>query len=169
MFFPDYTIAVQKQHNSFLVVNRCLRELGLAYSLLFPARLRVVAAGTMHFFATPEEAWHWIESRDGGAAHPTWSGLPGGGGSWQSQGGQRRMKTHPGVGPPAVPDLEQRIWERRNAVQRAAALSSVGCCSSPGTPGSVSSDGESSVVTWPSFQSPLDRPDITPQTSDTII
>ncbi|KAJ1169838.1 hypothetical protein NDU88_001726 [Pleurodeles waltl] len=58
MFLPDYTIAVQQQCNNFLAVKRHLREMGFAYSLLFPARLRVVDAGTMHFLTTPEEAWH---------------------------------------------------------------------------------------------------------------
>ncbi|KAJ1160868.1 hypothetical protein NDU88_001358 [Pleurodeles waltl] len=59
------------------------------------------------------------------------------------------MKTCPSVGPPAIRDLEQRIQERRSAVQQVAALSSAGRCSSLGTLGSLSSDGESSVVTWP--------------------
>ncbi|KAJ1164016.1 hypothetical protein NDU88_004463 [Pleurodeles waltl] len=62
MFFPNYMIAVQR--NNFLAVKRRLRDLGFAYSLLFPARLRVVAAYTTHFFTTPEEAWHWTESSD---------------------------------------------------------------------------------------------------------
>ncbi|KAJ1144982.1 hypothetical protein NDU88_011274 [Pleurodeles waltl] len=53
MFFPDYTVAVQKQHNNFLAVKRHRRELGLTYSLLFLARLRVVADGAAYFFSTP--------------------------------------------------------------------------------------------------------------------
>ncbi|KAJ1208427.1 hypothetical protein NDU88_003813 [Pleurodeles waltl] len=69
MFFPEYTLVVQRQRNSFLSANQRLQELGLAYYLLFPAKLCVVAAGTMHFFATPEEAWHWIENPDGRTAH----------------------------------------------------------------------------------------------------
>ncbi|KAJ1135334.1 hypothetical protein NDU88_001774 [Pleurodeles waltl] len=77
------------------------------------------------------------------------SGQPGGIDVRRNRGGRRRMKVRPGVGPPAVPDLEQRIQERRSAVQQALALSGAVRCSSTGSPGSVSSDGESSVVTWP--------------------
>ncbi|KAJ1186727.1 hypothetical protein NDU88_003508 [Pleurodeles waltl] len=64
MFFPDYTIAVQKQHYNFLAVKQRLHEMEFTYSLLFPAKLCVVATDTKHFFTTPEEAWHWIEGSD---------------------------------------------------------------------------------------------------------
>ncbi|KAJ1193803.1 hypothetical protein NDU88_003099 [Pleurodeles waltl] len=116
MFFPDYTIAAQKQCNNFLAVKRRLRDLGLMYSLLFPARLCVVAAGTTHFFAMPEEAWHWIEDPSGGPGRSGWFGLPGSSGSRQSQKGLCKRRTSPGVSLTAVPDLEQRIQEQRNAV-----------------------------------------------------
>ncbi|KAJ1175869.1 hypothetical protein NDU88_001154 [Pleurodeles waltl] len=77
MFFPDYTIAVQKQLNGFLAVKQHLREMGFAYSLLFPAKLLVVAADSRHFFTSPEEAWGWIESYDNCATRPLWLELPG--------------------------------------------------------------------------------------------
>ena len=35
MLFPDYTLAVQHQHATYLIVKKRLRELGLKYSL-FP-------------------------------------------------------------------------------------------------------------------------------------
>ncbi|KAJ1197646.1 hypothetical protein NDU88_001502 [Pleurodeles waltl] len=70
MFFPDYMIAVQKQCNSFLVVKRRLHEMEFTYSLLFPAKLCVVAADSTHFFNTPEETWRWIESSDNCSARP---------------------------------------------------------------------------------------------------
>ncbi|KAJ1202299.1 hypothetical protein NDU88_006099 [Pleurodeles waltl] len=57
MFFPDYTIAVQRQRNSFLAVKWNLREMRFTYSLLFPEKLLVVATDSTHFFTTPEEAW----------------------------------------------------------------------------------------------------------------
>ncbi|KAJ1173765.1 hypothetical protein NDU88_005591 [Pleurodeles waltl] len=41
---------------------------------------------------------------------------------------------------PAVPDLEQKIQDRRSALQQAAALSSAGRCSSPIVPDSPYSD-----------------------------
>ncbi|KAJ1210813.1 hypothetical protein NDU88_006175 [Pleurodeles waltl] len=95
--------------------------------------------------------------------------LPVSGESRQSQKGQRKRRTSPGVSLTAVPELEHRIQERRNAVRRAAVLSGAGRGSSPDAPGSMSLDGESSVVSWPSVQRPHDPPDITPQMSDTII
>ncbi|KAJ1197116.1 hypothetical protein NDU88_000978 [Pleurodeles waltl] len=62
--------------------------------------------------------------------------------------------------------------ENSGAVQCCAASGGTlwpGQCSSLGIRGSVSSDGERSVVTWPSVQDAHDPPDITLQTSDTII
>ena len=59
----DYTLAVQHQRSTFLLIKNILRELGLKYSLLFPARLRVVQNGKVHFFDAPADAWTWIEER----------------------------------------------------------------------------------------------------------
>ncbi|KAJ1191804.1 hypothetical protein NDU88_001119 [Pleurodeles waltl] len=46
-----------------------LKEIRSLAEVRVDTRLRVVADGTMHFFATPEEAWHWTENPDSGAAH----------------------------------------------------------------------------------------------------
>lgn len=62
MFFPDYTLHVQKQRHSFLAVKKHLRQYDLNYSLLFQARLRVAANGKAHFFHTPEEAEEWTDT-----------------------------------------------------------------------------------------------------------
>ncbi|KAJ1096397.1 hypothetical protein NDU88_001539 [Pleurodeles waltl] len=72
------------------------------------------------------------------------------------------MKTCRGRDLPVVPDLEQRLQERRSALQRAAVPSGVGRCSGPDAPDSPSSDGESSVATWPSVHSSHAPPEITP-------
>ncbi|KAJ1113386.1 hypothetical protein NDU88_001632 [Pleurodeles waltl] len=79
------------------------------------------------------------------------------------------MKTCGGGDLPMVPDLEQRIQEQRSALQRAAVLSGMGRCSGSDAPDSQSSDGESSVATWPSVHSLHVPPDKTPQTSDNFI
>ncbi|KAJ1162936.1 hypothetical protein NDU88_003400 [Pleurodeles waltl] len=39
-----------------------MREAGIQYSLLFPARLRVILEGHTTFLQTPEEAWKWLET-----------------------------------------------------------------------------------------------------------
>ena len=62
-FFPDFTLQVQKQRRDFFQVKRLLREQGLKYAMLFPAKLRVAAGDKTNFFATPEEAWDWVKSR----------------------------------------------------------------------------------------------------------
>ncbi|KAJ1083279.1 hypothetical protein NDU88_003438 [Pleurodeles waltl] len=63
--FPDFTIEVQNKRTSFMAVKRALREEGIHYyySLLFPARLRVISEGQTVFFQTPDEAWGWLEAR----------------------------------------------------------------------------------------------------------
>lgn len=50
MFFPDYARAVQRQRATFLDVKRRLRMEGIQYSLLFPARLKVIHAESTIFF-----------------------------------------------------------------------------------------------------------------------
>lgn len=60
-FFPDFTLKVPKQRQSFLEVKRALQDKELKYSMLFPASLRVESGGKAWFFATPEEAWEWLD------------------------------------------------------------------------------------------------------------
>ncbi|KAJ1173909.1 hypothetical protein NDU88_005733 [Pleurodeles waltl] len=66
-FSPDYTREVQLQRKSFMGVKRKLKELGYTYMLLFPAKLKVLHAGSSHSFQTPEAVWDWLElgSSDG--------------------------------------------------------------------------------------------------------
>ncbi|KAJ1106896.1 hypothetical protein NDU88_004294 [Pleurodeles waltl] len=52
MLFPDHTVVIQKQRSSFLSKTCRLIELGLRYSLLFPAPLRVISEESTHFFTT---------------------------------------------------------------------------------------------------------------------
>ncbi|KAJ1153932.1 hypothetical protein NDU88_006690 [Pleurodeles waltl] len=143
--------------------------MGFAYSLLFPARLRVVATDTTLFFTTPEEAWHWLESPNNGATRLVRSEPTKEDNIRQNRRGQHRMKARMDRDLPAVPNCEQRIQERYSALQQAAALSSVERYSSLDVPVYLSSDVESSFVTWPFVQSSHVPPDITPETSDNII
>ena len=63
-FFPDFTLRVQKQRRDFLAVKKRMRDQGLKYSMLFPARLRVITNNKTLFFDAPEEAWDWMERRE---------------------------------------------------------------------------------------------------------
>ncbi|KAJ1216326.1 hypothetical protein NDU88_003929 [Pleurodeles waltl] len=55
-FFPNFTLKVQRQRQSFLEVKRALRGRELMYMMLFPARLRLIVDCKTWHFATPEEA-----------------------------------------------------------------------------------------------------------------
>ena len=59
--FPDYTLSVQRQRTSFLAVKRELRESGIQYALMFPARLRIMVDGDSRFYTEPQAAWDWLE------------------------------------------------------------------------------------------------------------
>ena len=63
-FFPDFTLRVQNQRRDFLAVKKRMRDQGLKYSMLFPARLRVVTNNRTLFFDAPEEAWDWMDRRE---------------------------------------------------------------------------------------------------------
>ena len=107
MLFPDYTIAVQQQRATFVNVKHKLRDLGLKYALLFPARLRVILDNKSYFFTEPSDVWNWLEQKVDGAGPPAggenrWSVVP------------KKRKKHPQRGkrtarkskkPTMVPDL----------------------------------------------------------------
>lgn len=63
--YPDYTLEVQRHRSSFLEVKKALRKEGIQYSLLFPARLKLILDGTTLFFETPNEAWDWLDTYRG--------------------------------------------------------------------------------------------------------
>lgn len=62
MLFPDFSIETQKLRNSFDAVKAGLRSKGIKYSVLFPAKLRVIDGETVRFFTSPKEAAKWLET-----------------------------------------------------------------------------------------------------------
>lgn len=61
--YPDFSAATQKQRASFIHVKKRLRDLQLPYSMLYPAKLRVVDGGKVSFFNNPTKASRWLDSR----------------------------------------------------------------------------------------------------------
>lgn len=62
MMFPDYTVETQRQRRSFDGVKAALRAKGVAYSVLFPAKLRVIDGESVRIFTNPKEAGAWVET-----------------------------------------------------------------------------------------------------------
>lgn len=60
--YPDFSVATQKQQATFQQVKKHLRDLHIAYSMPYPAKLYVVDRGKAHFFTTPTEASKWLDS-----------------------------------------------------------------------------------------------------------
>lgn len=60
--FPDYSAATQKQRTAFAAVKRRLRDKQLSYSMLYPAKLRVISDGKAQFFLSPVEASRWLDT-----------------------------------------------------------------------------------------------------------
>lgn len=61
--YPDYSAALQKQRSSFLGIKRRLRDKGISYNMVFPAKLRVVDGDRIQIFDRPEGAIHWLETK----------------------------------------------------------------------------------------------------------
>ncbi|CAJ0925091.1 unnamed protein product [Ranitomeya imitator] len=61
--FPDFSMELQKQRARFMDVKKQLREENIVYSMLYPARLRIVYKGSSLFFTDPAEAIEWLRSR----------------------------------------------------------------------------------------------------------
>lgn len=62
--YPDFSAAVQKQRAKFTEVKRRMRAIPLVYSMLYPAKLRVVADGAVHFFDSPNMAVNWLDRHE---------------------------------------------------------------------------------------------------------
>lgn len=60
LFFPDYSVEVQKLRRSFDHVKASLRAWSIKYSILFPARLGVQDGETVRFFTSPRDATTWL-------------------------------------------------------------------------------------------------------------
>lgn len=60
-FYPDYTMAVQLARKEFNPAKQKLRELGVAYTMQYPAKLRVVQDGRTHFCTTPKAAMELVK------------------------------------------------------------------------------------------------------------
>lgn len=63
-FYLDFFAAVQKRRMQFQDVKRRLRSLQVPYSMLYPAKLRVVALGSTRFFELPKDAVNWLDSHE---------------------------------------------------------------------------------------------------------
>lgn len=62
--FPDFSAEVQRRRLQFFDVKKRLRVLQLPYSMLYPARLRVVAPNGSQFFESPKQAADWLDSHE---------------------------------------------------------------------------------------------------------
>lgn len=62
LLFPDYTMETQRQRRSFDAVKAALRKKGIKYSVLFPAKLRVIDGETARFFTSPKDASAWLDT-----------------------------------------------------------------------------------------------------------
>ncbi|KAJ1092215.1 hypothetical protein NDU88_005327 [Pleurodeles waltl] len=150
-------------------MNRKLRALNLSYSLLFPARLRVVDDSATHFFGTPEAVWDWLESTDLISQLDPDIDSPI---VWDLQSHEQRHGKKWVAASREVrhaPDLEQIVQERQNALQSAAAISVLSVASDVEAE-ITNSDGEDGSS--PEMSSELGssiHPAVTPQTADKLL
>lgn len=59
--YPDYSPDLQRRRAGFLDIKRTLRNHNISYALLYPARLRIEALGTIRFFESVKGATDWFE------------------------------------------------------------------------------------------------------------
>lgn len=64
MFFQDFSADITRKRKGFDQVKKRLREAGIPYSLLYPARLRITHNGSTKVFDTPEKALSFTDSMD---------------------------------------------------------------------------------------------------------
>ncbi|KAG8539029.1 hypothetical protein GDO81_021584 [Engystomops pustulosus] len=61
-FYPDFSASVRKQRAQFTEVRARLRDKGYKYSMMYPAKLRIVDGQKTRFFTCPTEALHWADA-----------------------------------------------------------------------------------------------------------
>lgn len=59
--FPDFFGEIQRKRMLFLDMKKRLCNLGVPYSMKYPAKLWVVALNFTHFFESPKEALAWLD------------------------------------------------------------------------------------------------------------
>lgn len=62
LMFLDYTMETQRQRRSFDTIKAALRTKGIRYSILFPAKLRVIDGEIVRVFTNPKDANAWSEA-----------------------------------------------------------------------------------------------------------
>lgn len=60
MFFQDFSAETTRKRKGFDAVKRCLREAGIQYSVLYPARLKTVYNGNASIFETLEKVAEFL-------------------------------------------------------------------------------------------------------------
>ena len=165
MIFPDYTLAIQQQRASFTGVKKRLREMELKYSLMFPAKLRVIAGEKTFFFDDPRAAWDWIEKMgfDPVAAQAEgWERRP-----RRKRRTKEQKKTTPRSRGLMSPTAVQALESRRDAMAAVMSLNNALSTTkriNEDTP--IDTDETSSTN---SMMSQTLGPQVTPQTADSII
>ena len=66
--YPDFTAEVQRKRSSYAAIKASLRDAGLRYALLFPAKLRVVDGEKVRFFHSAADAGQWLDERNAGTS-----------------------------------------------------------------------------------------------------
>ncbi|KAJ1158428.1 hypothetical protein NDU88_011116 [Pleurodeles waltl] len=170
MVFPDYSKEVQSRRNTFLALKRKLRQVGMTYAMIFPARLRVISQGITLFFNTLQEVWSWIETQP---VQDSWEVQ-----AWQSLRTKRtKWKKRGPLGSPSP-------WPRRRSRPCAGRLKILvfgkGGLASPTSRGGSPIEREKnngaalSNITTPSdpsdlSDSELEHPIVTPRTADDLL
>lgn len=62
--YPDFSADVQKRRMQFQYVKQRLRALQTPYAMLYPAKLRVAALGSTHFFESRKDASQWLDRNE---------------------------------------------------------------------------------------------------------
>lgn len=70
LMFPYFTAVVQAQRVSFIDVKKALQEAGLKFSVIFPAKLRIILDDSTHFCQSPKDTWTWLVAYGKGAPMP---------------------------------------------------------------------------------------------------
>ena len=156
--FPDFTKEVQKKRASFQGVKKRLRQNGLTYSMLFPARLRLETDGGVLFFTSSTEASLWIDNHYPEAPEERRSARNG------AAGGRRRQA--PSRSPPSSIEV---LLERQRVVEVVASMSR-----GAGGPSRIEEElsrhgTESEHESELSMDSTERLPVVTPGTSDEIL
>ncbi|KAJ1098505.1 hypothetical protein NDU88_003615 [Pleurodeles waltl] len=169
MLFPHHSHTVEQRQSFSLKVKRCLRPLGVEYSLLFLSHVKIISSGTTTYFTESKEFWDWTDQYRGGHPRQRSESPPDPSLHRLWRKAKARLNNVPGPPTTTYPDLEQIIEDRNKALKAAANLGSMAASTDEDTDPHIFTSEDDFTASDDTRQDSQSPPLVTPQTVENLV